>query len=72
VILIGTRGAVTQGYPTGAAMPAFSWKLTDEQIAAVTTYIRNAWGNAASAVSVSDAPGARDSLKARTAFSKSQ
>jgi mono/diheme cytochrome c family protein len=32
-------------------MPAFSWLLSDAQIAAVTTYVRNAWGNHAAAVS---------------------
>jgi len=31
-------------------MPAFGWKFTDQQAAAVLTYIRNAWGNAAPAV----------------------
>jgi mono/diheme cytochrome c family protein len=32
-------------------MPTFAWRLSDEQVAAVVTYIRNAWGNAAAAVS---------------------
>jgi mono/diheme cytochrome c family protein len=32
-------------------MPAFFWRLGDAQVAAVITYIRNAWGNAASPVS---------------------
>jgi mono/diheme cytochrome c family protein len=50
-VLEGNRGAVTQGNPTGAGMPAFGWKLSDEQIAAVLTYARNSWGNAATAVS---------------------
>jgi mono/diheme cytochrome c family protein len=40
-VLIGSRGAVTQSNPTGAAMPNFSWKLTDGDIAAISTYIRN-------------------------------
>ena len=31
-------------------MPAFAWKLDDAQIAAVATYVRNSWGNAAPAV----------------------
>jgi mono/diheme cytochrome c family protein len=34
-------------------MPAFNWRLNDTQVAAVLTYIRNSWGNAASAVSAS-------------------
>ena len=32
-------------------MPAFAWKLDDKQVAAVATYVRNEWGNAAPAVS---------------------
>ena len=37
--------------PTAPAMPAFDWRLGDAQLAAVLTYIRNSWGNAAAAVS---------------------
>ncbi len=32
-------------------MPAFGWKLTDPEVAAVTTYVRNSWGNRGPAVS---------------------
>jgi mono/diheme cytochrome c family protein len=32
-------------------MPAFDWRLNDAQVAAVLTYIRNSWGNAAGPVS---------------------
>ncbi len=35
---------VTHGFP-GSAMPAFDKQLTAEEIAAVVTYERNAWGN---------------------------
>lgn len=49
-VLQGGRGAVTLGNPTSGAMPSFAWKLSDEQVAAVTTYIRNSWGNAAPAI----------------------
>lgn len=49
-VLEGGRGAVTLDNPTSGAMPSFAWKLSDEQIAATLTYIRNTWGNAAPAV----------------------
>ena len=62
--LDGTRAVATEGAPTGAAMPAFGWKLTDAQVAAVTTYIRNAWGNAAPAVTADDARAMRQALAA--------
>lgn len=40
--------------PSSITMPAFSPKLTDQQIADVVTFIRHAWGNNASAVSAED------------------
>ena len=49
--LQGTRAASTPTKPTAPAMPAFDWRLNDEQTAAVLTYIRNSWGNAAGPVS---------------------
>jgi mono/diheme cytochrome c family protein len=52
VVLHGTRAVSTSGAPTAPAMPAFDWRLGDAQVAAVLTYIRNAWGNAAGSVSV--------------------
>lgn len=50
VVLYGTQNVATATAPTGPSMPAFGWKLTNQQAAAVLTYIRNAWGNAAPAV----------------------
>jgi glucose/arabinose dehydrogenase/mono/diheme cytochrome c family protein len=43
---------VTQIHRGGGAMPAFADQLTPQQIAAVATYIRNAWGNDFGAVDV--------------------
>jgi hypothetical protein len=37
--------------PTPLAMPAYDWKLDDQQIAAVATFVRNSWGNRAAPVS---------------------
>jgi mono/diheme cytochrome c family protein len=50
-VLFGSQAAATPDAPTGPAMPSFAWRLGDAQVAAVITYIRNAWGNAAAAVS---------------------
>jgi mono/diheme cytochrome c family protein len=55
VVLQGVRAAYTPHAPTAPAMPTFGWRLNDEQLAAVTTYIRNAWGNAAPPVTADDA-----------------
>jgi mono/diheme cytochrome c family protein len=50
IILTGVRGAGTDAFPTSPAMPSFGYRLDDSQVAAVVTYIRNSWGNAASPV----------------------
>ena len=50
VVLHGAKSVATAPAPTGAAMPSFGWRLTDDQVADVITYIRNSWGNAAPAV----------------------
>jgi mono/diheme cytochrome c family protein len=51
------RAVLSGGYPPGTAgnprpygMPPFAPFLSDEEVASVVTYIRNAWGNKASAV----------------------
>jgi mono/diheme cytochrome c family protein len=54
IVLQGAQSVATGLVPTAAAMPAHGWKLSDEQVAAVITYIRNSWGNAASSVKASD------------------
>jgi mono/diheme cytochrome c family protein len=43
-------------------MPAFDWKLSDSQVAAVATYIRTNWGNQASAVDASIVKNLRENL----------
>ena len=65
VVLNGTRAVATEGAPTGPAMPAFGWKLNDQQVAAVTTFVRNAWGNAAPAVAASEVANMRHQLDGR-------
>lgn len=62
-VLQGGRGAVTLGNPTSGAMPSFAWKLSDQQIASVLTYIRNTWGNAAPAVDAHQVAQTRKDLK---------
>jgi mono/diheme cytochrome c family protein len=60
IILTGTRGAGTDAFPTSPAMPSLGYRLNDDQVAAVVTYIRNSWGNAASAVTTDRVKGLRE------------
>jgi len=66
VVLRGARSAATDMAPTGAAMPQFDWILNDDQVAAVLTYIRNAWGNAAPVVSAGEVSKSRRALIERS------
>ncbi len=50
VLIEGARSVATANEPTGPGMPSFAWKLSDDQVAAVLTYIRNSWGASASPV----------------------
>ena len=43
----------------GPGMPSFAWKLSDDQAAAVLTYIRNSWGASAPIVEASQIAQAR-------------
>jgi mono/diheme cytochrome c family protein len=68
VVLEGARTVPTDKRPTPFAMPAYGWKLKDQQIAAVASYVRNAWGNSAPAVTADQVSALRKSLhKKRTA-----
>ncbi|HEY5106485.1 MAG TPA: cytochrome c [Caulobacteraceae bacterium] len=64
VILTGTRMPATDTRPTQLAMPAFAWKLNDQEVAAVATYIRNSWGNVAPTVSADQVGDVRSKVAA--------
>jgi len=62
VILQGARTPATRSDPTGLAMPAFADRLDDAEVARLTTYIRNAWGNRAGGVASDDVHDLRKKL----------
>ncbi len=65
VILQGAQTAPTSARPTPSTMPAFNWKLNDDQIAAVATYVRNHWGNAAPPVDADRVRSIRKALRSQ-------
>jgi mono/diheme cytochrome c family protein len=65
LILRGARSVATAAEPTSPGMPSFDWQLDDAQVAAVATYIRNAWGSAATPVSAQRVGSARSDLRGR-------
>lgn len=62
LILAGSRVGPTAARPSPLTMPSFAWKLTDAEIADVSTYIRNSWGNQASPVPASEVRDVRGRL----------
>ncbi|WP_420963516.1 cytochrome c [Brucella sp. IR073] len=62
VVLAGSQGAATNAAPTGPAMPSFAWRLNDNEVASLLTYVRNNWGNAAAPVEATDVRKLRESL----------
>jgi hypothetical protein len=65
VVLRGARSVATDPAPTAAAMPSFGWTLTDFEVAAVSTYVRNAWGNRAPPVDTATVTKTRRTLEER-------
>lgn len=59
-LLYGGYGPSTRAAPLPHGMPPFMLTLNDIEAAAVLTYIRNAWGNAASEVTPLDVQRQRD------------
>ena len=52
MVLNGGFPPGTAGNPMPYGMPPFAQSLSDDEVAAVVTYIRAAWGNRGAAVSV--------------------
>ncbi|MGA9794456.1 MAG: cytochrome c [Rhizomicrobium sp.] len=65
LILAGGRAAPTPTRPSAISMPSFAWKLTDQEIADVATYVRNSWGNQAAQVSSGQVAHLRKALASR-------
>jgi len=55
MVLNGGFPPGTQGNPRPYGMPPFAQSLSDDEVAAVVTYIRGAWGNRGAAVSSREA-----------------
>ncbi|WP_084186744.1 c-type cytochrome [Andreprevotia chitinilytica] len=64
IVLTGSTMPATQKAPTPLAMPGFDWRLSDQQVADVVTFIRGSWGNNAPAVSSKEVAKVRKAVKA--------
>jgi mono/diheme cytochrome c family protein len=66
ILLRGDRAVATDQAPTAPAMPQSGWMLNDGEIAAILSYIRNSWRNAAPEVNASEVEKARSALLERS------
>jgi mono/diheme cytochrome c family protein len=64
VVLEGASVPARAGQRSYLAMPAFGRKLDNQEVAVVVNYIRNAWGNRASAVDADTVAKSRQALAA--------
>ncbi|NYE62947.1 mono/diheme cytochrome c family protein [Duganella sp. 1224] len=49
LVLAGSALPSTRGAPSPLGMPGFAWRLSDEETAQLVTFVRQSWGNQASA-----------------------
>jgi mono/diheme cytochrome c family protein len=59
IVLDGAETITTARAPNTGSMPPYASKMSDQDVADVVTYIRNAWGNAAPAVTPAEVAKAR-------------
>lgn len=64
IILQGAQTPSTPKAPSVMAMPGFSGRLSDEQVAQLATFVRSGWSNDAPAVSAKEVKKVRESLSA--------
>jgi mono/diheme cytochrome c family protein len=50
VVLLGSKTSRTPATPAQFSMPAFAWRLTDQDAADIVSFIRNSWGNDAAPI----------------------
>jgi mono/diheme cytochrome c family protein len=66
LMLAGARIGTGPSRPSPLTMPSFAWKLSDDEIADVATYLRHSWGNHAAAVSAAEVRAIRHRLGLET------
>jgi mono/diheme cytochrome c family protein len=63
IVLEGSRTPRTRAAPAQFTMPAFAWRLSDQEVADVVNFVRTSWGNQASTTSVREVSRAHSSAR---------
>ena len=69
IVLSGSMMATTHGAPSPIAMPALGWRLNDDEVAGVLSFVRSAWGNQAAGVTPGQVAKVRATLAPQAAAS---
>lgn len=70
VILNGAAVPSTGSRPERLAMPGFGWRLKDDEVAALATFVRKSWSNDAPAVTAADVARSRRTMDEGSASTK--
>ena len=63
IVLLGSTTSRTSATPAQFAMPAFAWRLTDQDAADIISFIRSSWGNDAKPIEAPKIAAMRPSAK---------
>jgi alcohol dehydrogenase (quinone), cytochrome c subunit len=63
IVLLGSTTSRTSTTPAQFAMPAFAWRLTDQDAADIISFIRSSWGNDAKPIEAPKVAALRSSAK---------
>ncbi|WP_415764853.1 c-type cytochrome [Paraburkholderia sp. J10-1] len=66
VLLAGSALEGTKSAPSSFTMPPFGWRLSDQEVADVSTFVRTSWGNAGAPVSAEDVAKVRKTVTVST------
>jgi mono/diheme cytochrome c family protein len=67
VVLEGSAMPSTVTAPHALAMPGLGWRLSDDDVAAVLSFVRSGWGNQAGVVSAADVASVRAAVQPKVA-----
>jgi mono/diheme cytochrome c family protein len=62
LVLAGSKLRATATAPSELGMPGFAWRLSDDEVAQLLTFIRSSWGNQAPAVNAAQVKQLRSTL----------
>jgi mono/diheme cytochrome c family protein len=65
LVLAGSALPGTTAAPSALGMPGFAWRLSNQEVAELLTFIRTSWGNQASSVTAGEVARVRGSLDAQ-------